>query len=72
MIIEPGTEPVLKIALTETERHAAINLLKENDLPTSDLNEDKLLYLLMDGDRILGTAGLEIFDDCALFTWSLG
>ena len=66
MMIEPMTQPVLKIALTEVDRQAAINQLKENDLPTSDLDEDKLLYLLMDGDRILGTAGLEIFGDCAL------
>ncbi|MBL0357648.1 MAG: GNAT family N-acetyltransferase [Chitinophagaceae bacterium] len=56
----------LKIALTEEDRKQAMALLQQHQLPTSDLDDDKLLYLLMDGEKIIGTAGLEIFEDCAL------
>lgn len=56
----------LKIAVTEQERNLAIALLEQHHLPTSDLDEDKLLYLLVEDDKLLGTAGLEIFEDCAL------
>ncbi|MGE5108535.1 MAG: arsenic resistance N-acetyltransferase ArsN2 [Sphingobacteriales bacterium] len=56
----------LAIALQEEERLQAIGLLKQSDLPTEDLDDDKLLYLLKDEERIIGTAGLEIFEDCAL------
>ena len=61
----PGS-PVLKIAVTEKERLQAIAILQRQQLPTSDIDEDKLLYLLMNGENAIGTAGLEIFDDCAL------
>ena len=61
----PGS-PVLKIAVTEKERLQAIAILQQQQLPTSDIDEDKLLYLLMNGENAIGTAGLEIFDDCAL------
>ena len=57
---------VLKIAVSESERQQAINLLQQHQLPTSDIDDDKLLYLLVDGEKIIGTAGLEIFEDCAL------
>lgn len=56
----------LDIALNDEERQQAINMLKQHHLPTEDLDDDKLLYLLKDGDKVIGTAGLEIFDDCAL------
>lgn len=56
----------LTIALQEEERLQAIDLLKQSNLPTEDLDDDKLLYLLKDEERIIGTAGLEIFEDCAL------
>jgi amino-acid N-acetyltransferase len=58
--------PVLKIAVSEKERSQAIAILQQQNLPTSDLDEDKLLYLLMNGEETIGTAGLEIFEDCAL------
>jgi amino-acid N-acetyltransferase len=35
-------------------------------LPTSDIDEDKLLYLLWEDGQPIGTGGLEIFDDCGL------
>jgi amino-acid N-acetyltransferase len=66
MTTEILTSPALKIAVSETERQEAINLLQQHGLPVSDIDDDKLLYLLLDGEKIIGTAGLEIFEDCAL------
>lgn len=66
MTTELLRSPVLKIALDETERQDAIALLRLAKLPTKDLDEDKLLYILKHNDRPIGTAGLEIFEDCAL------
>ena len=66
MATETTNSLALKIAVTETERQQAIALLQKQQLPTSDIDDDKLLYLLLDGERVIGTAGLEIFDDCAL------
>ena len=66
MATEVLNSPALKIAVSETERQEAINLLLQHGLPVSDIDDDKLLYLLMDGEKTIGTAGLEIFDDCAL------
>ncbi|MBS1510928.1 MAG: GNAT family N-acetyltransferase [Bacteroidetes bacterium] len=56
----------LKIALTTEEREQAIQLLQQHQLPVADIDDDKLLYLLLDGETVIGTAGLEIFEDCAL------
>ena len=56
----------LKILVNEKERQEAIDLLKQQQLPVSDITEDTLLYVLLDGEKMIGTAGLEIFDDCAL------
>ncbi len=56
----------LKIALTEKERQEVFSLLTQQKLPVTDIKEDTLLYLLLDGDKVTGTAGLDIFDDCAL------
>jgi len=66
MATEILTSPALKIAVSKTERQDVINLLQQHGLPVSDIDDDKLLYLLVDGDKIIGTAGLEIFEDCAL------
>jgi hypothetical protein len=66
MTTEILTSPALKIAVSETERQQAINLIEQHSLPVSDIDDDKLLYLLMNGEKIIGTAGLEIFEDCAL------
>ena len=43
-----------------------ISLLQENKLPVSDLDDTKNLFALVDGDRVIGTGGLEFFNDCAL------
>ena len=56
----------LTIALTDEDRQQAINMLHQLNLPTSDIDEDKLLYLLKNNDSVIGTAGLEIFEDCGL------
>lgn len=56
----------LKIALSEKERQEVLHLLTEQKLPVTDITEDTLLYRLFDGDKVTGTAGLDIFDDCAL------
>ena len=56
----------LKRAVTQTERQEVMDLLQQQKLPVSDINEDTLLYILLDGEKPVGTAGLDIFDDCAL------
>ena len=66
MIPDNTASLTLKIAVSNEERNTAIELLKQSKLPTADIDEDKLLYLLVDGERVIGTSGLEIFDDCAL------
>ena len=66
MITNTADSLALKIAASETERQQAIHLLQQQHLPVADIDEDKLLYLLMEEERVIGTAGLEIFDDCAL------
>ncbi len=66
MATEILNKPVLKIALSNTERQSAIAMLVQHNLPTTDIDDDKLLYILLEGEKPIGTAGLEIFDDCAL------
>jgi amino-acid N-acetyltransferase len=56
----------LKRAETQTERQEVMDLLQQQKLPVSDIKEDTLLYILLDGEKPVGTAGLDIFDDCAL------
>ncbi len=58
--------PVLKIAVSEEDRKMGISLLQAQQLPTADINEDTMLYLLWNEERVVGTAGIDIFDDCAL------
>jgi amino-acid N-acetyltransferase len=66
MITETLNALHLKVVVNEIERQEAIALLQLQKLPVSDINEDKVLYLLKDGNRTIGTVGLEIFEDCAL------
>ena len=56
----------LTIALSDEARQQAITLLQKQKLPIADIDDDKLLYLLKNEERVIGTAGLEIFEDCAL------
>jgi len=66
MITETTNSLRLKVAVTETERQQVIGLLQQHKLPVVDLDEDKILYLLMEGAKAIGTVGLDLFDDCAL------
>ncbi len=65
MISEIKT-PALKIAVAETDRQRVIELLQQNNLPVSDIDADKLLYLFFENGNAVGTAGLEIYGDCGL------
>lgn len=56
----------LQLAVTATQREQVKQLLTDHKLPVTDINEDTLLYLLLDDEQAAGTAGLEIFQDCAL------
>ena len=47
-------------------RQQVISLLKQNKLPVSDLDESKILFALTEGPDVIGTGGLEFFNDCAL------
>lgn len=59
-------QTTLQIASTAEQRKMAITLLEQHNLPTSDIDDDKLLYLLMNGEDLIGTAGLEVFGNSAL------
>ena len=60
------SSPVLKIAVEENERQDVLRMLQAQKLPVTDITEDTLLYGLQENDRLIGTAGLDIFEDCAL------
>jgi len=47
-------------------RAQAISILSDNNLPVSDLDENKLLYVLLDDNNVIGTGGLEVFEDIGL------
>ena len=66
MITEISNALQLKVVVNEEEKQQAIALLQLQQLPVSDIDEDKILYLLKDAERTIGTVGLEIFEDCAL------
>lgn len=59
-------KPYLKLAQTESERQSAIAMLQGYNLPVSDIDDKTLLYVLVNNDKVIGTAGLEILDTCAL------
>jgi amino-acid N-acetyltransferase len=54
VVVEAGLKP------------AVLALLRENDLPVSDLDETKTLFACLDNGDLIGTGGLESFRDCAL------
>ena len=66
MITEISNALQLKVVVNEEEKQQAIALLQLQQLPVSDIDEDKILYLLKDAERTIGTVGLEIFEDFAL------
>lgn len=58
--------PLLTIAVSDTDRQEVIRMLAGQKLPVTDIGENTVLYLLKEGDQPVGTAGLDIFEDCAL------
>jgi amino-acid N-acetyltransferase len=66
MLTETTTSLNLKIAVNQSERLEVITLLEIAKLPTTDISDDTVLYLLQNNEKTIGTAGLDIFDDCAL------
>ncbi|MBA2498606.1 MAG: hypothetical protein H0V30_02660 [Chitinophagaceae bacterium] len=48
------------------EKESVLQMLRDNNLPADDLGENTLLFGFMDNESLMGTAGLEIFDSCAL------
>ena len=56
-----------KLVVAEGDiRRQAVDVLKQNGLPTSDIDADKMLFALLKNGSIVGTGGLEYFDNCAL------
>ena len=53
----------LLLVNNKKDRISAIELLVENELPVSDLDESKMLFVLKKENSIIGTGGLEIFDN---------
>jgi amino-acid N-acetyltransferase len=49
-----------------SQKQDVISLLEQNELPVSDIDETKILFALTDDRDVIGTGGLEFFDDCAL------
>ena len=47
-------------------RSFVIDLLRENNLPVSDLGEDKQLFALLQDGEVIGTGGLELLNNYAL------
>lgn len=56
----------LLVVSDENDRNGAIELLVENELPVSDLDADKKLFVVKIGNRVVGTGGLEFFNGSAL------
>jgi len=52
--------------VNENLRQQVIELLQENKLPVSDLDEGKHLFALLQNGEVVGTGGLEPFSNCAL------
>jgi len=56
-----------KLVVAEGDiRRQVVDMLKQNDLPTSDIDADKILFALIQNGSIVGTGGVEYFDTCAL------
>jgi len=56
-----------KIVVAERElRQGVLALLQENDLPVTDIDETKTLFACLNHGEVIGTGGLEFFEDCAL------
>lgn len=47
-------------------KQEVVELLQQNNLPVTDLDDGKILFALLQKDKIVGTGGLELFNQCAL------
>jgi amino-acid N-acetyltransferase len=54
------------IPVPDELKQSVISLLQENNLPVSDLDDKKELFVLIQNAEIAGTGGLEFLGDCAL------
>lgn len=63
---EKNVQYRLEMVQDEDDKIEVLSILQANDLPVSDLDADKKLFMLKQNDAIIGTAGLEMFEDCAL------
>ena len=54
------------VAAESGQRQAILALLRENDFPVGDLDENKALFACLEHGSVIGTGGLEFFGDCAL------
>jgi len=54
------------VAAESGQRPAILALLRENDLPVEDLDENKTLFACLKHGSVIGSGGLEFFGDCAL------
>jgi amino-acid N-acetyltransferase len=54
------------VVADDGSRAAILSLLAENDLPTSDLDDTKILFACINNGDVVGTGGLELFKDCGL------
>lgn len=66
MTTQVTKDPFLKIAVSADEREQVIRMLLAQKLPVKDITDDTILYGLAENGRLVGTAGLDIFEDCAL------
>ncbi|HAO46298.1 MAG TPA: arsenic resistance N-acetyltransferase ArsN2 [Ferruginibacter sp.] len=61
-----ATQPVLTIADGNAERSRVMTLLEAQGLPVTDISENTELYSFWEGEKMIGTAGLDIFPGCTL------
>ena len=65
-MIDSSNNCTLEAVKGKEEVQQVIELLQQQNLPVSDIDESKLLFFVKDGDKVIGTAGFEVFDNCAL------
>ena len=54
------------IAAQSKDFSSALQLLKQNNLPTEDIAEGSLLFISREEDNVVGTIGIEFYKDSAL------
>ena len=54
------------VAAQPNDFSSALQLLKHNNLPTEDIAEGSLLFISKEEDAVVGTIGIEFYNDAAL------